>query len=410
MAKARGAGDIHAPEEAVSVTRRAEAPRTSDRPRRSAVQARAPEYRDPAEHGSAATAPSCNADRIDGSSGPQNPMRYDPSHGAFVGANPTLFQCFLPEVAHRTTGEILLHPDFARIRRRYVLDTTEHFATAIFPGGLQSTAYRVVALGVLMDLYEAWDPLDRETLPTLTRLKRKVAIINLSSPRQIDDFVHRLIQTKDVTLERTEIDGRIRLIKPSDRLASWHEAMTASYYGILDRLYPTPGYGLAVARDAEVLRAQRIVAKSTFAAIGRFLMQNEDLLPFLNMNLGGIVLMRLAVADEAAPDEAETDTLFDTLKLKYGITRSHFRNITVTAEERGLLERSGRRGKILSLTSRGHLAVDRFIADTLASHDMTFRMALTKIGADGEGCRSLVRDIGSRALPAARGRDPSRAP
>lgn len=321
----------------------------------------------------------------------RNHMRQDISYDDLVHADPMLFQRFIPEIPHRTSGEILLHPEFAQLRRRYVIDTTENYTKAVFPGGCQCASYHVIVLGALMSLYEGWDRLNPQTLPTLSRLKRIVAAANFSSPRHVDNYVHRLAQTKDLVLEHFETDGRIRLIRPTEKLLSWCSLMTASYYRILDELYPTPGYQLAVTQNDAFMKSQRAASRDIFEVIGGFMARNEDMLPFHSMNLGGIVLLRLSIAEGEDPADDEAGS-FTTLKAKYGISRSHYRNVLVAAEERGLLSRSIEKGKRPRLNPRGRFAVDRFIADTLASHDMSFHLATMKTGARQPGVEAVYAD------------------
>ncbi|GEL44398.1 hypothetical protein MEX01_49890 [Methylorubrum extorquens] len=210
-----------------------------------------------------------------------------------IPPEPSQFQRFLPEVAHRTSGEILTHPDFAAMRQRYVAGTTACYEIASFPGGWQSAAYRVAIISAIICLHAAWDPADRATWPTLARLKEAGATFGLSSPRQIDDLVARLVETNYVVLERPDADGRLRLLVPTDKLLAWDRVLLSSYYGVLQDLYPDPGYGPAVARDPTLHLAQRRVAVVTFDVIGRFIARNGDIIPFLQMYQGFQVLMRV---------------------------------------------------------------------------------------------------------------------
>ncbi|WP_162559643.1 hypothetical protein [Methylobacterium radiodurans] len=201
----------------------------------------------------------------------------------------------------------MMHPNFTQIRRQYVLDTTEHYAIDTFPGGWQSTAYRVMILGTLLDLYDAWDPEDLKTLPTLTRLKQTIASLGLTGSRLIDDFVRRLVQTGHVSLDRFEMDGRVRILRPSDSTLAWYGKTAASYYSILDYLYPGFGYSVASSDNSSFMKHQRISASGIFEIIVRFLAKNVDLYPFHSMNGGGIALMHLAVSREGVKNQDEDE-------------------------------------------------------------------------------------------------------
>ncbi|WP_455987493.1 hypothetical protein [Methylorubrum extorquens] len=65
-------------------------------------------------------------------------------------------------------------------------------------------------------------------------------------------------------------DGRLRLLRPTDRLLAWGRAVLSSYYDVLQDLYPDPGYGLAVAPDPAFHLARRRVSIEVFGVIACF--------------------------------------------------------------------------------------------------------------------------------------------
>lgn len=294
----------------------------------------------------------------------------------------SLFRPLFPEIDHRTVGEILQHPGFASMRRGYVAGTTACQAIDAFPGGLQGAVCRTNAVGVLVCLWAAYDPADRATWPTLARFKRAIATFGLSSPRQIDDLVRRLTGTGHVVLEQAAADRRLRLLRPTERLLAWDREAMASYYDALQILYPDPGYGPAVARDPALHLAQRRSALAMFPVIAGFLQEIGDLLPVLAMYQGGVVL--LVVADRTAPGTGEPIRERDLADLqdRFGVSRSHIRNILVAAKAAGLLAGAEGSPKRFALTPRGTWAVDLFIANTLATSDLSYRLALADLGQD----------------------------
>lgn len=301
-----------------------------------------------------------------------------PEPGQVRSAQAALFRRFLADVDHRTTGEILAHPGFAQMRRHFITDTMGCYETARFPGGCQSTAYRVAAVGVIICLYAAYDDAFRGTWPTVARLKQTIITFGLSSARQVDDFVARLVRTDHVVLERSEADGRLRLLKPTDKLLAWDSGVLVPYYDALHALYPEPGYDAI--RDPGFHLAQRRTAVRYFASLAGFMQENTDLLPFHNMYQGVHILMAMAnlgAAEDASPVH-EPD--LGVLQEKFGISRSHIRNTLLAAQQAGLLTWNGRGRKVLALTPRGLTAIDRFIADTLSAHDLGYRLALADLG------------------------------
>lgn len=291
-----------------------------------------------------------------------------------------LFRRFLPDVDHRTTGEVLAHPGFPQMRRHYIDSTMARYEFAGFPGGWQSTAFRVAAIGMIVCLSSAYDPEDRATWPTLTRFKEAMATLALASARQIDDFIARLVETDYVVHERVAADGRLRLLRPTDRLLAWDREVMGVYYDSLQILYPDPGYGMAVARDPEFHRIQRRVSTSYLPQISGFIQDNVDLLPFLGLYQGVNTLMKVANQSPDVHPRPGYEQVFAELQAKFGMSRSHIRNILSLAEEADLLTGAGSGRKDIALTPRGLAAIDRFVADTLSSSDLGYRLALAELG------------------------------
>lgn len=290
-----------------------------------------------------------------------------------------LFGRYMPDVDHRTAGEVLSHPAFATVRRSYVVGTMANYEFTRFPGNIQPAAYRTIAIGVLVCLWSASDPADRTTWPTVARFKQLASAFSLAGTRQIDDFIGRLVRTGDIVLDRVATDGRVRLLRPTDKLLTWDRQTLKSYYDVLQALYPEPGYGPAVACDLTFQRAHRKGALVVFPAIGKFLHRNVDLLPFHQMYQGCHILMVLTDLALADPGKPIRERDLTHLRDSFGVSRSHIRNILQAAETADLLVQSKQDRQGFTPTPRGLTAVDIFIANTLACHDLTYRLALTEM-------------------------------
>lgn len=290
------------------------------------------------------------------------------------------FRRFLPDIDHRTAGEILAHPEFSRMRRFYIVRTMARYDVANFPGKLQSAAYRVAAIASIVCRHAAYEAEDRATWPTLAHVKASVATFSLSSARQIDSFVARLVETGHVALERVPTDGRLRLLRPTERLLDWDRAVMEAYYESLQILYPEPGYGMALAQDPHFHLTQRRVSTRYFSQVAAFMHENTDLLPFHGMYQAVHMLMTIANLGADAAPAALRERDFAPLQERFGISRSHIRNTLAAAEKAGLLVRSGQSPWTVTLTPRGLAALDLFIANTLAGHDLAYRLAAADLG------------------------------
>ncbi len=287
-----------------------------------------------------------------------------------------LFRPFVPDIAHRTTGEILAHPDYARVRPLYIAKINANNAAGTFPGGWPAAAYRYTAVCVIVKVYAGFEPDDRSTWPTLAKVKETASAFGQSSHRQLDDVVARLVATGHIILDCPAADRRLRFLRPTEKLLAWDREQLCAYYDILQLLYPDPAYDIATRRDPAFHLAHRRCAPKIMTPIIRtFLQQNYRFLPFLQMNHGANVMRNLAMATSLNPEISIREVDFISSMMKLGVSRSHIRNIIALAHDHELLERSGGRQKLLQMTPLGFQVIDRFIADTLSSHDLSFNLA-----------------------------------
>jgi hypothetical protein len=284
--------------------------------------------------------------------------------------------------AHRSVEEILAHPDFPAARRLFVAEHAKVYEAGTFPAQLGADVGRVTALAILVCLYAAYDPAERATWPTLNRLKDEVARFGFASPRLIDDFAARLAQTGYVEMERQPEDNRVRLLKPTERLLDWDREWIAAHYAPLDLLYPEPGYGPPLRRDRDFQAAHAGAAPAAFDAIAAMMWVNLEIVFFLSATSALIILLAFFEMGGADPDSRIREGDLAHLAPRFGVSRTHIRNILSVAQERGFVVRSGPRNAFLHLTPRWMTAFDRFIADSLVQSDLTYRLALRAMGIE----------------------------
>jgi hypothetical protein len=284
--------------------------------------------------------------------------------------------------AHRSVEEILGHPDFPAARALFVAEHAKVYEAGTFPAQLGADVGRVTTLAIIVCLYAAYDPIDRETWPTLARLKDNVARFGFASPRLIDGFVARLAQTGYVELERQPEDSRVRLLKPTERLLDWDREWIAAHYAPLDLLYPEPGYGSPLRRDQSFQAAHAGAAPAAFDAIAAMMWVNLEIVFFLSATSALIILLSFFEMGGTDPEARIRETDLARLAPRFGVSRTHIRNILSVAQERGFVVRSGSRNALIHLTPRWITAFDRFIADSLVQSDLTYRLALRAMGTD----------------------------
>ncbi len=284
-------------------------------------------------------------------------------------------------VEHAGAERILAQPDFTQARRVFVAEHIKVYEAGTFPAQFGADAGRVTTLAIIVCLHAGYDPQDRATWPTLNRLKETVARFGFASPRLIDSFVARLVQTGYLELRQQPQDNRVRLLAPTERLLAWDRAWIAAHYAALDVLYPDPGFGPARQHDVTFQAAHARAAIAAFDAIIAMMWSNLEMIFFLSSTSALIILLSFFEMGGSDPDSRIRESDLAGLAPRFAVSRSHVRNILLVAEQKRFLIRSGPRNGIIHLTPEWTAAFDRFIAGSMAQGDLTYRLAMRALDA-----------------------------
>lgn len=294
------------------------------------------------------------------------------------------------EVEHATPEQMLAHPAFPEARRIFVSEHARVYEAGVFPAQFGADAGRVTTLAIIVCHHAGYDPADRATWPTLSLLKETVARFGFASPRLIDSFVARLVQTGYLERRQHPEDSRVRLLFPTENLLAWDRAWMAAHYAALEALYPVPGFGPARHGDRAFQAAHARSAIAAFDAIIAMMWSNLEIVVFLSSTSGLIILLSLFEMGGSDPERRIREADLVQLAPRFAVSRSHVRNILTIAQERRFLVRSGPRDAYIHLTPHWVEAFDRFIAGSLAQSDLTYRLALRHLGHRPEPQRAAV--------------------
>ncbi|MFN3537668.1 MAG: hypothetical protein ACK4Y4_09500, partial [Brevundimonas sp.] len=241
------------------------------------------------------------------------------------------------DVAYRSAASILAHPDFPRARETYIRDVLALYGHDPFLNKLLMVAARMVIFSVVICLDAGYRAEDRSTWPTVGSLKKALATFGLASPRRIDQIVGRLIQTGYMESSPSPVDGRVRLLRPTDRTLAHDQDWLLAHYRPLACLFGEAGYELPLARDPAFQQAQRRIATEFFAESASVLMRNPGIMLFFSREAGILVLMELA---HAAIDQASTTVPLSLARLgeRLAVSRAHVRQLLQDAEAQGFVE------------------------------------------------------------------------
>jgi hypothetical protein len=122
-------------------------------------------------------------------------------------------------------------------------------------------------------------------------------------------------------------------------------------------------------------RAQRLAAMGFFAHGAQIMASNPATMLFLSRDAGVMVLTKLVQMTGSAGDDAADGLSYADIGARFGVSRTHVRELLQDAERAQLVALSGRGGRLVELKPAVWQAFDRFVAESMSGHDMLFKIA-----------------------------------
>jgi DNA-binding MarR family transcriptional regulator len=267
-----------------------------------------------------------------------------------------------------TFDAIVNHPRLPIARRAY-LDSFMHvYEGDPFMVRLLLQAGRFFVFHSAAVLEAAQDLSRRETWFTVAALKRQLAMFGYASGRQVDHLVARLREVGFLEQRPAPGDGRVRLLATTDKLRAHHTEWLAAHYVPLATLYPDHDYGLVLARD----RAFHVLHCRTRRPFGpasaRLMMALPDTMLFFSHAAGPLIQNAVLKAAMDAPDPGAAVPYIDAAD-RFGVSRTHVRNLMTAAQSAGLVRVIGRGGRSIEILPRLWASYDRGLAVGMYLHD-----------------------------------------
>jgi DNA-binding MarR family transcriptional regulator len=285
------------------------------------------------------------------------------------------------DVRYRSSDEILAHPLFVSARAAFVDAVLALYEGDPFLTRLLLEAGRYVTFGNIMCLHARYDEADRSTWPTMSRLKEAMAQFGLSSSRRIEALVARLVDSGFLEMVASKQDRRVRILTPTERMFTQDMDWLAAHYLPLQVLFPDPGYLPMIQRDRAFQMAQRLVSMDFFGRGANILASNPGVMLFMSRDGGIMILIKLIQMTHAANEGFHAGLSYAEIGARFGLSRTHVREVLLDAGRAGYVKLSGRGGQMVQLTPAVMQVFDRFIADSMSGLDLMFQIALkTKTG------------------------------
>jgi DNA-binding transcriptional ArsR family regulator len=228
----------------------------------------------------------------------------------------------------------------------------------------------------IMLLHAAHDPDRRETWCTVGLLKRHIVGHGVASERQVSHLIARLLTVGFVRVEPAREDRRIRLLVPTETMLAHDRRWLAAHYAPLTIIWPDRDYRAAIEGDPDYQLRHRREALTLMEAAMRIMMSVPETMLFFNRAGGHMVRSALLLAAMAQPDAPYVTVPYTELGRRFGLSRTHVRQILFAAEEAGLVKLIGRGGRSVELMPALWSSFDHGIAGGIYLHALVHQAVI----------------------------------
>lgn len=282
-----------------------------------------------------------------------------------------------------TVENILDHPRLEQARRAYLDSFVKVYEGDPFMVRLLIESGRFFVYYIVLLLESAYDPARRETWPTIGLVKETMAAFGLgrASDRHIDHLLARLCTVGCLETHPSEHDGRIRILTTGEKLRQHDRDWLVANYTPLALLYPHHDYSRVLQRDPQFQVVHRR-ASIPFMGLGAALMADiPDVMMFFDHAAGPVVVSALLQAAMAQGGDTSATVSYADIGDRFGVSRTHVRQLLAAAEERGLLKLHARGGRRVELLPRMWTSHDAGMARGMYFHDVLYLAATASADA-----------------------------
>jgi DNA-binding MarR family transcriptional regulator len=282
--------------------------------------------------------------------------------------------------AFHSSEEILAHPRFPFARDEFVKAMLALYEHKPFLNRLLLEASRTVLMSIIMCLHARYDEADRATWPTLRLVTDSMAMHGLASASRVHDLVSRLVKTRYLEQRAAPRDRRVRILTPTAKLIAQDQDFLVSHHLPLQILFPNPGYALIMTRDPAFQLKQRLVSRDLFALGAKILAGNPIMMLFQGRDAGVMILIKLIEMARRQGGIAPLKVSYSDLGGRFGVSRTHVRNLLEAAEQMDLVRLTRRGGSFVELLPAVLQAFDCLVADAMSGFDLCYQLALRAPG------------------------------
>jgi DNA-binding MarR family transcriptional regulator len=270
-----------------------------------------------------------------------------------------------------TLDEIVRHPRLPQARTIFLDRFLAVYGGDPFLVRLLIETGRFFVYHTVVVLEAAQDPDRRETWVTVGLLKRTLAMLGLSSARQIDHLIARLCAVGYMQSQPSPHDRRVRILSATEKLRAHDRDWLIAHYTPLTVLFPEHDYSRVMQADPQFHTVLRRT-NAAFLSFGAKLFAAEREMFLLMKGAGSYMVFAALLQAALAADQLHAAVPYGEVGDRFGISRTQVRNLLREAEQQGFVKLHARGGHRVEILPRMWAVHDRGIACGMYAHDMLY--------------------------------------
>jgi hypothetical protein len=202
----------------------------------------------------------------------------------------------------------------------------------------------------------------------------------LASASRVQDLVSRLVRAGYLERRPAPMDRRVHILTPTEKMIAQDQDFLVSHYLPLDIMFPDPGYARIMTRDPVFQLKQRLVSRDLFALGAQILAGNPIMMLFQGRDAGVMILIKMIQMAGGQGGGGPLKVSYSDLGHRFGVSRTHVRNLLSEAEEMELVRLTKGSGQFVELMPPLLQAFDSLVAASMSGHDLCYNLALRASG------------------------------
>ncbi|MBV9558184.1 MAG: hypothetical protein JO254_14030 [Pseudolabrys sp.] len=259
---------------------------------------------------------------------------------------------------------VLAHPRFLEARNLYVKSYLEIYSGEPTLNKLLAESARHVIITFIICIAAASQDDQPDTWLTLSKLQDAVSENQVGSPGLVEAIVARMLDRGLLDSRAPASDRRKRILVPTAELLKHDRDIIVAQAVPTAMVCPSHSIDQAVACEPAFQRKFRAVSVEAFGAAMTMLMRHSQIMLFYARDSGQMILFSL-LANALAGGGNLSTVPYREMTDRFGISRTHARDVINAAEGEGLVRTLEPGGAAVEIQPALWEAVHRFMADAM---------------------------------------------